>query len=98
MCLHACLESCLAFWGLISADCELRAVQLSLKQLKLLSCRSSVGGLCAGQHVEALEAKPGAQDVYVLLFTTFNCLGRMLGGFGSEWLLHKYACPRSVVL
>lgn len=47
-----------------------------------------------GQHVEALGAKPGGQEVYVLLFATFNCLGRMVCGFGSEWLLHRFAVPR----
>ena len=48
----------------------------------------------AGQHVEALGGKPGGQEVYVLLFATFNCLGRMVCGFGSEWLLHRFAIPR----
>lgn len=49
-----------------------------------------------GQHVEALGSQQGGQEVYVLLFATFNCLGRMLCGFGSEWLLHRYAVPRYV--
>lgn len=48
----------------------------------------------AGQHVESLGGAEGGQEVYVLLFATFNCLGRMVCGFGSEWLLHRYALPR----
>jgi len=44
--------------------------------------------------VEALGGREGGQEVYVLLFATFNCLGRMICGFGSEWLLHKFAVPR----
>lgn len=51
-----------------------------------------------GQHVEALGGREGGQEVYVLLFATFNCLGRMMCGFGSEWLLHKYGVPRTVML
>lgn len=53
-----------------------------------------IGSLVAGQQVEALGGQPGGQEVYVLLFATFNCLGRMVCGFGSEWLLHRFALPR----
>ena len=50
--------------------------------------------MMAGQHVESLGAHKGAQETYVLLFATFNCLGRMLCGFFSEMGLHHYALPR----
>ena len=35
------------------------------------------------------------QGVYVLLFTTLNTVGRMVGGCVPEILLHRYGTPRS---
>ena len=49
----------------------------------------------AGQHVESLGGRAGSQAIYVLIFTSFSCAGRMFCGFGSEWLLHRghARCP-----
>ena len=46
------------------------------------------------QIVEALGGDRQAQGVYVLLFTTVNTLGRMIGGYLPEKLLHARGTPR----
>ena len=46
------------------------------------------------QIVEALGGDRQAQGVYVLLFTTVNTLGRMIGGYLPEKLLHAQGTPR----
>ncbi|KAK9862055.1 hypothetical protein WJX84_008210 [Apatococcus fuscideae] len=39
-----------------------------------------------------------SQDIYISLFTTNNCLGRILAGWASERALHQYGCPRTLFL
>lgn len=46
----------------------------------------------AGQIVEALGGS--SPDIYVLCFTTLNCLGRLACGFLSEYALHRYGVLR----
>lgn len=38
------------------------------------------------------------QGTYVLLFTTLNTVGRMVGGVFPEKLLHQYGTPRCCFL
>lgn len=47
-----------------------------------------------GQLVEALGGGREGQGIYVLLFTTLNTVGRMVGGYGPEKLLHVRGTPR----
>lgn len=47
-----------------------------------------------GQMVEALGGRREGQGIYVLLFTTLNTVGRMVGGYVPEKLLHARGTPR----
>jgi hypothetical protein len=47
-----------------------------------------------GQFVEALGGGARQQGLYVLLFTTLNTVGRMVGGYVPERLLHARGTPR----
>ncbi len=47
-----------------------------------------------GQMVEALGGRREGQGIYVLLFTTLNTVGRMVGGYVPERLLHARGTPR----
>lgn len=49
-----------------------------------------------GQFVEALGGGPQQSGLYVLLFTTVNTIGRMVGGYVPEKLLHLRGTPRCV--
>lgn len=49
-----------------------------------------------GQMVEALGGRREGQGIYVLLFTTLNTVGRMVGGYVPEKLLHARGTPRFV--
>jgi len=49
-----------------------------------------------GQLVESLGGGREGQGIYVLLFTTLNTVGRMVGGYGPEKLLHARGTPRCV--
>ncbi|BDA41740.1 Protein NUCLEAR FUSION DEFECTIVE 4 [Coccomyxa sp. Obi] len=49
-----------------------------------------------GQMVEALGGRREGQGIYVLLFTTLNTVGRMVGGYVPERLLHARGTPRTI--
>ncbi|KAK9856767.1 hypothetical protein WJX84_006938 [Apatococcus fuscideae] len=50
------------------------------------------------QLVQSRGGSEDSQDIYISLFTTNNCLGRILAGWASERALHKYGCPRTLFL
>ncbi|MCO5595411.1 hypothetical protein L7F22_049453 [Adiantum nelumboides] len=50
-----------------------------------------------GQIGESLEYSPKSISTFVSLISIWNFLGRVGAGFGSEILLRRYRCPRTLV-
>lgn len=50
------------------------------------------------QIVQALGGPADGQDVFVSLYSVGNCVGRLLGGVGSQWLLQRHGVPRPACL
>ena len=61
------------------------------------NCCFKAANMLAGQQIAALGGDEGSQSVYVQTLTACNVLGRLFAGLVSDWLLQKYAIPRSTL-